>query len=503
MFRAAIGFLGINTQDRRRRATRGDEARMRNSEHEQSVDLESSPLNDFARVDLKDTRRDDRLMDIVNALFCAPAQSFPEAVNGDPARLEGLYRFFNNEQVTAQQLLEPHIQSCFARSEAQGCIYAVHDSTELTFECRQGEHHRKHLRRVSEYTQGLLLHATLAVSADGSAVPLGILGMMTWADTQEDAAKRPPSWKKSQRWIEQSLAVEKRCPVGLEIIDVMDREADFYALLKVMDAHKKRYIVRMLHDRNVVDEQAETIVSALANEPVCGKRKIKLGARAKSRRSPAGNRKHPPRKKRDAYIGVRRARLVVKKPTKRTKKDDPDLSINVVEVVERNPPKGAMPVSWFLLTTEPIETEEECWRVVDGYRARWTIEEYFKCLKTGCAVESRQLKSRKALENMLGVMMPLSWRLLLLRNLAQTPLAQQSAQCLFNQTELTVLALAVPHCRLGKNPMLKEALYAMAALGGHLKQSGPPGWLTLWRGFRKLQDRYAGYLMGIQRSVEG
>jgi len=31
-----------------------------------------------------------------------------------------------------------------------------------------------------------------------------------------------------------------------------------------------------------------------------------------------------------------------------------------------------------------------------------------------------------------------------------------------------------------------DALLAVAALGGHLKNNGPPGWLVLRRGFEKL-----------------
>ena len=31
-----------------------------------------------------------------------------------------------------------------------------------------------------------------------------------------------------------------------------------------------------------------------------------------------------------------------------------------------------------------------------------------------------------------------------------------------------------------------DALYAIAALGGHLKRNGPPGWQTLHRGYQDL-----------------
>ena len=40
------------------------------------------------------------------------------------------------------------------------------------------------------------------------------------------------------------------------------------------------------------------------------------------------------------------------------------------------------PVDWLLLTSEPIDTDEQILEVVDIYRARWLIEEYFSALKT-------------------------------------------------------------------------------------------------------------------------
>ncbi len=45
-------------------------------------------------------------------------------------------------------------------------------------------------------------------------------------------------------------------------------------------------------------------------------------------------------------------------------------------------PTGETPVEWFLLTNLPVDTPDEIAFVVDCYRGRWTIEEYFKALKT-------------------------------------------------------------------------------------------------------------------------
>jgi len=60
-------------------------------------------------------------------------------------------------------------------------------------------------------------------------------------------------------------------------------------------------------------------------------------------------------------------------------------------VVEPEPPPGEAAIEWMLVTSEPVQTLEDAAAIVDHYRARWLIEEYFKALKTGCAFEKRQL----------------------------------------------------------------------------------------------------------------
>ncbi len=91
--------------------------------------------------------------------------------------------------------------------------------------------------------------------------------------------------------------------------------------------------------------------------------------------------------------------------------------------------------------SEPIDTPDDVLRVVDWYRARWTIEEYFKALKTGCALEERQLEDLPALVNVLALFIPIAWRLLLMKSEARdAPTAP--ATTILEPEELEVLRLA-------------------------------------------------------------
>ena len=87
-------------------------------------------------------------------------------------------------------------------------------------------------------------------------------------------------------------------------------------------------------------------------------------------------------------------------------------------------------MEWQLVTSEPIGTQEQVLRVVDWYRGRWLIEEFFKALKTGCAYEKRQLESFATLQIALALLAPVAWQLLLLRQLARAaPDARPQSSC--------------------------------------------------------------------------
>ncbi len=94
----------------------------------------------------------------------------------------------------------------------------------------------------------------------------------------------------------------------------------------------------------------------------------------------------------------------------------------VVRVWEPNPPQGEEPLEWVLLTSLPVENAAQAWQCVDWYTMRWTVEDFHRCLKTGCSMEMRHLQSYENLKRLLGLVGPLAVRLLVLRSCArQTP----------------------------------------------------------------------------------
>ncbi len=71
---------------------------------------------EFEGLVLGDKRLEKRARAIVARGAVAPAESFPKLMPTS-GELEGAYRFFQNEAVSAESLLRPHIEATMARAK--------------------------------------------------------------------------------------------------------------------------------------------------------------------------------------------------------------------------------------------------------------------------------------------------------------------------------------------------------------------------------------------------
>ena len=433
--------------------------------------------------------------------------SFPKAF-GDTAELEAFYRFVENEKVSFSRLLAPHVQETIKRSAGHDVVLSIHDTTEFDFS--DGDE-RKGLGRLRRLGHGFLGHFSLAVAADESRDVLGVLAVHPWVRTKETpTAQRKAkkiSYKESrkgpreqERWGHSVGRVERLLKGQTSVIHLMDSEADdFTGIARLVDK-SRRFVIRLGYDR-VLDSAAEgegrRIKEAVSSERIVCRRTVKLSRR---RRPPAGGKKRTcERDEREATLAISAGKVVVRRPTSVEKDLPPTLELNVVHVWEIDPPADVEPVEWHLLTREPIGTEEEILRVVDYYRCRWLVEEYFKALKTGCAYEHRQLDSYHTLLNALALLIPIAWNLLRLRTLSRAQ-PELPAEHVLSETEIEVLQLRYPK-DFPSRPTVQDALLAVARLGGHLRRNGQPGWLVLLRGYKELLVLGAGFRLALESAA--
>lgn len=451
---------------------------------------------------LGDARLDARRDRVIAILEQQPDAGFPEACAND-AETEALYRFLRNRRTDWASVFAPHVAATQARCAAVGDVLAIHDTTDMVF---PGGAPRTGLTRLGPARHGFWLHTTLAVSADGLRAPLGILALRPFVRPTVDHTVRRPSArarhrdpaKESRYWADGVAAVRAGLDPATRVLHVMDRGADSYELFAEWVAQGDRFLVRLTHDRGVVDAagRVQRLGDATAHAPIVCTRTVALSGRRDPGRTLSARTLHPARPERVATLQVRAQPVTLHRSTYVAPTVAATLAVHVVIVSEVDAPADTVPVEWRLITTDPIETPAQILALVDAYRTRWMIEEYFKALKTGCAYEKRQLESFQTLLVALALLAPIAWRLLLLRHLARAQPAPRATTALTAQ-QIQILRATPQGAQLSSTPTVLDVVRVLARLGGHLRQNGPPGWLTLARGFQKLCQMEQGWVAAV------
>jgi transposase len=373
----------------------------------------------------------------------------------------------------------------------------VHDETEFKFPTkREG---LGFLSGSKEAGDGFYGHFSLAVSYPLMR-PLGMIeaqvrvkdkvkGYLSPAKKREDKTRKTLSWGKGIEAAEQRL----KCPKKL--IHVADREADFYELLWELNDKQRHYVIRVNHqDRKVCDKsQIQNLSEQLESqrEAIQLKREVRI-SKKNQKVLPKDRKRNPARQARTAHLCISASSVKILRGHHHGARLAKSIELNVVHVFEPAPPQGEQAIDWKLYTSEPIDCPQQIAKVVDIYRGRWLIEEYFKALKTGCAFEERQLESKHTITNALAIFIPVAWQLLLLRSETRTR-PHSLATIVLSQTQIAVLK-AVSKLRLPQTLTVQDAMLAIARMGGHIKQNGPPGWQTLNHGLTQLLTLEQGWL---------
>lgn len=459
----------------------------------------TSVMQEFEGIALGDKRRDHRVERVVAALAVKPDASFPEAMGND-AELEGLYRLLNNEHVSAANLLKPHSAQTVARVRAKSeeVVVVTHDTTGLEF---AGEG-RKGLGPMLKSERGFYAHFSMAVNPGELHEPLGILSFISVIRKEKEVPKKQTARlaqsnpeKEYLRWT-QGIDEAQRLLAGVKrVVHVADRESDSYEIIARLAAENWGFVLRLKYNRNIVaDDEVAKLYDVLEQTQGVAEREVPLSFR-KDHKSKGSLKVYQPREARLATLEFAARSVSFRRPRDLPKDKYPDfIEVNVVRVWEPHPPAGEQPIEWNLVTREPVKTAEQILMVVDFYRCRWPIEEFNKALKTGCRVEARQLVAVAALINVVALLAPIAWAILHLRTLANSA-NPPPASTVLAPTQIAVLKAHPKTQRRfdDAHPTARDAFYAVAALGGHLKRNGPPGWLTLYRGYKTLTELVLGW----------
>jgi hypothetical protein len=449
---------------------------------------------EVASADFGDKRLDDRVVTLLSDLGSRPNLSIPAACGGR-AEMKAAYAFFDNDKVTFEKVIQPHIDQTKQRLAQQQVALLVQDTTEI--DVTRPEQEVKGAGELDGSRRGFLLHEMQAFTPD--RIPLGTV----WADVlnrtegvshapsadkKRERKQTPIEEKESMRWLtglREARQVAQELP-GVQCVCVADSEADIYELF-AEPRGPLHWLIRACQDRALKGDAPGHLRDQVLATPVLYE--VKLRIRGRTAKTAAEERaRRQDRESRQALVEVRAARVVLRPPPRPDRKLPP-VSVNVVLVREPNPPAGATPVEWILVTTLPIDTLEQVRMVVEYYCVRWNIEILFRTLKSGCRIEQRLFEDIDRLLPCAGLYLIVAWRTLFVCHMGRS-CPDLDCEVIFEPAEWKAVWVAIHRQEPPKKaPRLSEMVHLIASLGGYVERpNSEPGTQTLWIGLQRMHD---------------
>ena len=430
--------------------------------------------NEFKDLSFGDRRLDRRFIQTMSSFNLTPEGCINRILKDEDAARKATYRFFSNDKIKSQKILDCHTKMTAKRMKKHKVVLSLHDSSFFSFNTKpsiMGLGNIGGSLGDGEETKGFIGHFALAVTESGQ--PLGLQAVKMWSRAYES------EWdKESERWIETLEEAEKSYSDETEMVYVADRESDQFETLH--DAHHRghKFVIRSKHDRLI---QGEDFYLSLHME----KQKVQFEVEIDL-----------PQEKCKVAALMKFGEVTINDTDQKSNRHLSRLGVRhvklgVIEVKEKEKREGKEQLKWVLYTNLPLATKEEALKVINYYRLRWQIESFFKVLKDGCChVEHASLRSFEKLEKYTMCFSIIAWRMFWMKFLFHTD-PDLPAKTILTDSEIEVLKIRHPDKVDKRKFTVGEALRLIAMRGGYnnRKGDGPPGNITLWRGFMSIRDR--------------
>lgn len=293
-------------------------------------------------------------------------------LGGTRAREIQFTRFLRNDSVTATEMAAHASEGTAARAAGRDVV-VIQDTSELSLGGRRAKANGYGPIGKGGALRGLLLHTVLAVEAGAG----GVIGLVDTRVSNREGGKvtsrrlRKTAEKESQRWIDGTIRAGEVLAAANSITGVSDRESDIYEHFAAPRPSNMHLIVRACQNRQIMKrggDQPALLFCYADDLPERGRLKAKIPAA-------------PGRKARVTELVVRFSRVVLCKP-KHLDDLPATVTLTLVDVRETSKPEDSEPIHWRLLTTHEVTTPSGACRVIELYRLRWIIEEFFHTLKT-------------------------------------------------------------------------------------------------------------------------
>jgi len=445
-------------------------------------------VQSWAEQELKDTglpdkRLNQRLIKIVQQAVQQPSATIPQA-SETWSDTKATYDFWKSERFDYGDIIEGHRQKTLERAKEKELVLMIQDTSDFNFTHHPSKTWEKGFGQTcsQNYVRGLKVHSSLMVSTQG--VPLGICDLQIWTrepkknqdKKQQQKLSKSLKEKESKRWLRGLVDTELAVSPKIKVVTITDREGDIYEMFAMERSDNSELLIRAKHNRRVESELKYLLPSLGASESQ-GEIEIVLPKTQK-------------RMARKAIVTICCTQVKIIRPQNCVSKQE-SILINVISVVEENPPRGEKGIEWILLTTLPIANYEDVLTYIRWYTYRWLIERYHYVLKSGCGVEKLQLETAERIKKALATYAIVASRLLwLLYESRNNP--DITSELVFSKDEWQSLYCYIHKTSSPPNvaPPIKEVIIWIAKLGGFLgrKKDGEPGIKCLWKGLRRLFD---------------
>jgi hypothetical protein len=360
-------------------------------------------------------------------------------------------------------------------------VLAIQDTTEVKFKTSPGR--RRGLGLVKKgNVRGVLAHSMIAVDAVSGAC-LGPVTGEVWTRTRrvrKPHRERRLCERESARWLRCAERAKSILKAAAMVTVIGDRESDIYAEWACLPEPGFHLLTRASVDRKLANDTY--LFTAARNFPLAGTAHLFLPQRS------------PGVPARTATVTLRFGEVTIRRPRHENDLTLPKtMRLRLVEVREINPPKGAEPIHWRLLTTHEISSADDAWRLVSWYKARWTIEQVHRVMKSqGLELEESQLASAERLLKLTATAVKAATIAI---QLVQERDGRHGlpATVAFTKPEIQTLAALGPtlegKTQRQQNPHLLKSLawatWIIARLGGWDCYGKPPGPITVRRGLEQ------------------
>lgn len=323
------------------------------------------------------------------ALVQRPCSCIRRLSGGVRAREIRITRWLRNRRVTPAEIFASASAATAARAIGRD-VLVTHDTSELALGGRRARDNGFGPVGGGGALGGLLLHPLLALDA-GTGQVLGLVDATIWnreGGLVTPRRSRAASDKESQRWLAGAQQAGRVLAGAAQITVVADRESDMY---EVFARHPSNVhmLVRVAQDRLIEASTHRLLFAFIDSLPEQGDLDVTIPAA-------------PGRKARTTKLAVRFSAVKLRKPRNGAARDLPEtVTLTLVDVRETVAPEQGEPIHWRLATTHSVANPGEAHRIVDLYRRRWIIEEFFRTLKTaGFDIEAADIGNPQVMMNL-------------------------------------------------------------------------------------------------------